>query len=233
MTSRLKQPATLRRVFLYTLSALLFAGLGALAYPPLHSLMSAQAALETLEPSPVDTGFAQSMSLHHQQAIGMSQLMLDGRPTRLAPLARSIAYSQLLELGEMRGWLRLWQQPLLPTGRSMTWMLLGKTAPDDQLRQYLLDCERSPTGMAGLATDVDINRLRQLDGRERDRHFLTLMLAHHQGGLPMARFAAREARLRVVKELAGRVVYDQVKEIDRMQRTLLALDAAGNTLDTP
>lgn len=209
---------------------LLLAGLGALAYRPLHALVTAQNRLAVLEPGPVDIGFAQSMSLHHQQAIGMSQLMLDGRPTRLGGLARTIAYAQLQELGEMRGWLRLWNQPLLPVSRSMTWMLLGKTPPDDRLRQYLLDCERSPTGMAGLATDADIHKLRQLQGKERDRHFLTLMLAHHQGGVSMARFAAREGQLRVVRELAARVVYDQVHEIDRMQRTLQALDAAGDAL---
>ena len=41
---------------------------------------------------PIDIGFAQSMSVHHQQAIAMAQLMLDGRPTPLAPLAQQIAY---------------------------------------------------------------------------------------------------------------------------------------------
>ena len=102
-------------------------------------------------PGPVDIGFAQFMSLHHQQAIGMAQLMLDERPSPLAPLARSIAYTQLLELGEMRGWLRLWNQALVPEKRSMDWMLQGSRAPDEALLQYLLDCQRSPTGMSGLA----------------------------------------------------------------------------------
>lgn len=177
-------------------------------------------------PGPVDIGFAQFMSLHHQQAIGMAQLMLDGRPSPLATLARSIAYTQLLELGEMRGWLRLWNQALVPEKRSMDWMLQGSTAPDEALLQYLLDCQRSPTGMSGLATDAEVDGLRQLDGRARDEHFLRLMLAHHQGGLPMARYAATEARVAAVRELASRVVVEQSQEIHRILLTLQALTAA-------
>lgn len=177
-------------------------------------------------PGPVDIGFAQFMSLHHQQAIGMAQLMLDERPSPLATLARGIAYTQLLELGEMRGWLRLWNQALVPEKRSMDWMLQGSTAPDEALLQYLLDCQRSPTGMSGLATDADVDRLRHLDGRARDEHFLRLMLAHHQGGVPMARFAAVEARVPVIRELAARIVLEQSQEIHRI---LLTLDAMAAT----
>jgi uncharacterized protein (DUF305 family) len=180
-----------------------------------------------LMPGPVDIGFAQSMNLHHQQAIGMAQLMLDGRPTPLATLARSIAAAQLLELGEMRGWLRLWGQALLPPSRSMDWMLLGKAPPSEELLQYLLDCQRAPSGMSGLATDAEVLQLRQLDGRARDAHFLKLMLAHHQGGIPMARFAAEQSSVPVVRELAARVVLEQSEEITLILRTQQAMTAAA------
>jgi uncharacterized protein (DUF305 family) len=175
---------------------------------------------------PVDIGFAQAMSAHHRQAILMSQLLLDGRPTPLARLAQQIASSQLLELGEMQGWLRLWGAPLQPLPLKMDWMLLGRRPPDAALLQYLLDCERAPGGMTGLATPAQLERLRQLEGRDRDRHFLELMLAHHEGGLPMARFAAAEAALPPVRELAARVVLEQSQEIQRMRQTLAAVAAA-------
>ena len=80
--------------------------------------------------------------------------------------------------------------------------------------------------MSGLATDQEVNRLRQLEGRERDAHFLQLMLAHHEGGLPMARFAAEQARVQVVRELAARVVLEQSKEVYLLQRMLAAMAAA-------
>lgn len=184
-------------------------------------------------PSPVDIGFAQSMSLHHQQAIGMAQMMLDGRPTPLASMARSIATAQLVELGEMRGWLRIWGQPLQRPARDMGWMLLGERPPDAALSQYLLDCQRSPTGMAGLASDADLARLRRLEGRERDALFLALMRAHHEGGLPMARFAAAEAQHPVVRQLARRVVLEQSEEVVRILRTQQALMAAGPAAAVP
>jgi uncharacterized protein (DUF305 family) len=193
------------------------------------STVSGPASTKTMAaPGPVDIGFAQFMSLHHQQAIGMANLMLDGRPTPLAPMARSIAATQLLELGEMRGWLGLWGQALQPANlRDMSWMLVGSTPPDEELLQYLLDCQRSETGMSGLATDADLNRLRMLEGRERDAHFLKLMLAHHQGGLPMARFAAQQAQVPVVRELASRIVLEQSHEVALILRTQQAMAATA------
>lgn len=184
-----------------------------------------RAELDRLEPHLIDIRFSQFMSLHHQQAIAMAQLLQDGKPTGLAVLARSIASAQLVELGEMQGWLWLWDQPLLPRSDDMTWMLLGSNPYDADLMQYLVDCGRSATGMPGLATPEQMNQLRQLEGRPRDEFFLQLMLAHHEGGLPMARFAAREASLPAVRALAGRIVLNQSKEINQMQ-SMLALAAA-------
>jgi len=188
-------------------------------------------ALQVLEarghPGGIEIGFAQFMSLHHEQAIAMAQLMQDGRPTRLTLLARSVEGAQQLELGEMRGWLRLWQQPLAPASPGMDWMLTGDTPPDADLRRYLLDCQQAPTGMPGLASIGELEGLRTLDGDARDRHFLNLMLAHHQGALPMARFAAEQARLPAVRDLATRVVLEQAREIDRIQMMLQALPTTG------
>lgn len=175
---------------------------------------------QTMKLHAVDAGFAQFMSLHHEQAIRMAQLMLDGRPTTLAPLAQRIASAQLREIGEMQGWLKLWGQPLEPENLSMTWMLLGDTAPGEELRQYLLDCEHSPTGMPGLATPAELEELQQLAGDARDRRFLQLMRAHHVGGIPMARFAAEHAHFSAVRELAHQIVHDQTEEVQDFERSL-------------
>ena len=213
------------RVLACAVVAMTLTATGVVAYQQMHAARSALA--ETL-PGPVDVGFAQFMGLHHQQAIGMSQLLLDGRPTRLAGLARSIAGAQLLELGEMQGWLRLWGKPLLPATRNMSWMLSGDAPPDPQLSRYLLDCQRSATGMVGLASDAELNRLRELEGRARDEHFLKLMLAHHEGGVPMARLAAQRAQLPAVRDLATRIILDQSREIAQIQLMLAALPTAAD-----
>ena len=205
--------------------ALSLAAASGVAYRQVHA---ARSALAATRPGTVDIGFAQFMGLHHQQAIGMSQLLLDGRPTRLAGLARSIAGAQLLELGEMHGWLRLWGKPLLPATRSMSWMLSGDAPPDPQLSRYLLDCQRSATGMVGLPSDAALNRLRELEGRARDEHFLKLMLAHHEGGVPMVRFAAQQAQLPAVRDLATRIILEQSREIAQIQLMLAALPTVAD-----
>lgn len=211
------------RVLWYVSIALVVAALAGWGWQQQRALQAARAANADWQPGPIEIGFAQAMSRHHQQAIGMAQLVLDGRPTALVVLARSIAGAQMLELGEMQGWLRLWKRPFVSNARSMDWMLLGKGPLDAELTQYLLDCERSPTGMVGLATDAEINRLRRTEGRERDLLFLNLMLAHHEGGIPMARFAAQQARIEAVRRLAVQVVREQYEEIARIRMMLDAL----------
>lgn len=214
----------LRRPFLLTAGVLLLVALLGVSG---WQLRASRAALTALTPSAVDIGFAQHMGQHHQQAITMSQLMLDGRPTPLAGLARSIAGQQLLELGEMQGWLRLWDRPLLPVSRSMDWMRIADAPPNPELDRYLLACRNAATGMPGLASDAELNELRQLDGRARDLRFIELMLAHHEGGLPMARLAAQAAHLPAVRDLATRLALDQVQEISFMQRLQTQLLAAA------
>jgi len=192
-----------------------------------HAADQALAAGTAREPGVVDIRFAQFMSQHHDQAIRMAQALLDAPAGDAVQLARGISTQQLLELGEMRGWLKLWGQSSVPESRSMDWMLLSDTAPDAILRQYLLECSRSAAGMPGMATRAELLQLGQAQGRDREHLFLTLMQRHHEGGLPMARFAARNARLPVVRELASRMVGEQVQELAAIQVMQARLAAAG------
>lgn len=167
-------------------------------------------------PGPVDVGFAQFMRGHHDQAVVMTQILLGRGTTKLTGLARSIQAAQLIEIGEMKGWLLLWGKPVLPATTSMDWMLFGKTAPDAALARYLSDCRTSPGGMPGLASTQELSELRQLDGDARDQRFLQLMVRHHQGGLPMAHFAARNAETAAVRTLAAEIEIQQMQELAAM-----------------
>ncbi|MBW8811542.1 MAG: DUF305 domain-containing protein, partial [Lysobacter sp.] len=62
-----------------------------------------------------------------------------------------------------------------------------------------------------------------VQGEERDRLFLALMIRHHQGALPMARFAATNAAVPAVRSLAAQIAFDQAQEIERMARLLSAM----------
>jgi uncharacterized protein (DUF305 family) len=196
-----------------------------------HRIQAAEtSAAAHLRPGPVDIGFAQHMLLHHAQAVVMAQILLDERlltdkrPSAFRTFALSLSTAQLLEIGQMRGWLSLWEAPPYPATRDMDWMLLGPAAPDADLARYLLACRQSATGIAGMATDEQLDALRTLDRDRRDRRFLELMLAHHEGGVPMARFAAANADLPAVRELAARIVHAQTKEILMIRRALTALE---------
>lgn len=189
---------------------LLLAGAG-LALLAVQHFTAVRRAPQAAAPGPVDVGFTQFMRSHHDQAVVMTQILLDRGNTKLASLARSIQAAQLVEIGEMKGWLLLWNKPLLPATIAMDWMLLGKTPPDAALNRYLADC-RAAGGMPGLATSEELNRLRGLDGDARDHLFLDLMIRHHQGALPMAHYSAFNAETTVVRTLAAQIEVEQLQE---------------------
>ncbi len=164
----------------------------------------------------VDVGFAQFMRSHHDQAVVMTQILLDHGTTRLAGLARSIQTAQLIEIGEMKGWLLLWDKPLLPTTRNMDWMQRSDAPLDAVVIGYLNQCRASPGGMPGMATSDELNQLRSLDGEARDQLFLQLMTHHHQGALPMAHFTALHAETPAVRTLAAQMEVQQTEELGAM-----------------
>lgn len=167
-------------------------------------------------PGPVDVGFSQSMRDHHGQAVVMTQILLGRGTTQLAGLARAIQADQLVEIGQMKGWLLLWGKPMLPSKAGMDWILTGKTAPGAALTRYLADCKVAGGGMPGLATSDELNQLRSAVGPERDQLFLKLMVRHHQGALPMADFAAKNAETSTVRTLAAQIVIQQEQELAAM-----------------
>ena len=74
-------------------------------------------------PNAAEIGFAQDMSVHHQQAIEMSFLVREKTDNQeIRGFAFDIINTQANQRGMMLGWLDLWQQPMTTTGRPMMWM---------------------------------------------------------------------------------------------------------------
>jgi uncharacterized protein (DUF305 family) len=169
------------------------------------------------KPTAIDIGFSQAMIEHHDQAVLMSQILLQGDRSDLSGIALSIQTTQLLQMGQMRGWLQLWRSPLLPTDSPMQWMLRSPAASEPRLLEYLSRC-RAEGGMPGMASSEQLQQLRGARGGERDRLYLQMMLRHHSGALPMAQFAAEYATAPVVRALAGQIAFDQAGEIQRLQQ---------------
>ena len=171
----------------------------------------------------VDIGFAQDMSVHHRQAVQMAGLARDrSTDPAIRLLAFDIETNQLQQIGQMQGWLSLWNAAPLPTGRYMTWMAGTGSMPGMPGMSH--SGESSDAGgvatMPGMASPADLQQLQTSSGAPFDVLFLQLMLRHHQGGTPMARYAAQHAETPQVRNLADKMVVSQGAESDYMTQLI-------------
>lgn len=164
--------------------------------------------------SSVDAGFARDMSTHHTQAINMANYTRDATDDpKIQILARDIETEQYFQVGEMQGWLDTWGLSRTSTQPVMSWMTGHNHLEADGL-------------MPGMATQAQMNKLETLKGKELSIFFLQLMIRHHQGGLPMAQYAAEHAQSDYVRNLAQKMVQAQSNEIVQMEQMLRQLGAS-------
>lgn len=170
----------------------------------------------------VDAGFARDMTVHHRQAVLMAGLARD-RTTdpELALIAFDIETSQLSQVGQMEGWLSIWDLSQ-SSGGPMSWM--GERSGMDMGGS-------NDSRMPGMATADDLDELRAAQGLEFDVLFLQLMIRHHQGGSAMANYAADHAEVDTVRTLAGSITEAQSAEIETLTDMLTA--RGGTTLPAP
>jgi uncharacterized protein (DUF305 family) len=124
----------------------------------------------------------------------------------VSQLAGSIELNQIKEIGQLQGWLSLWNVPQVPSGPPMTWM----ATHHDRV-------------MPGTASQREIERLGEVDGKDLDIWFLQLMIRHHQGGLLMTTAAVRDATIPQVRGLATLMTTEQREENAVMTGLLNAL----------
>jgi len=168
----------------------------------------------TITDSSVDAGFARDMSTHHTQAVQMAGYTRDHTSDPgIKLLAYDIETAQYVELGQMQGWLDGWDLPRDPNLPVMQWM----SGHNHVLANGL---------MPGMATPAEIDKLETLTGKPLDIYFLQLMLRHHQGGEPMAQYAATHAKEPYVRNLAGKMAQNQSNEIIQMEQLLRARGAS-------
>ncbi|MEV4601209.1 DUF305 domain-containing protein [Amycolatopsis sp. NPDC049253] len=172
----------------------------------------------------VEVGFAQDMSTHHLQAVTMASWARDhSTDPEVRQLAFDIESSQTEQVGRMKGWLMLWDQPEQAPGAYMTWM----TEPMGHAgMQMPTSSPANGAPMPGMATDAEIAKLRSLTGRAMDIDFLQLMLRHHQGGTAMAEYAQDHTSMPAVKALCRSILVSQGAEINQMKLMLQARGAA-------
>jgi uncharacterized protein (DUF305 family) len=179
----------------------------------------------------VEAGFARDMQVHHDQAVEMALIVRDRTDDpEIRSLAYDIATSQAQQSGQMYAWLNDWGLPQARSGEPMEWMseptLDGSRGRDHGHGAPATDGP-APTGatvdavaMPGMASAADLEILRTATGRDAEIQFLTLMLAHHKGGVEMADALLERSTHPLVTTLARAIVFAQTGEIDYMESLL-------------
>lgn len=156
------------------------------------------------DPNETDVGFLQDMRSHHEQAVYLSLYYLgdQGTSPAIRDVAREIIFGQGIEIGRMIQLLRQFGKPEAnPEDTAMTWMV--EPTPSDR--------------MPGLASDSDIDKLLAASGKDADTLFVDLMVAHHEGGIHMASYAADHANVSEVRAMARSMVTGQQEEITELR----------------
>jgi uncharacterized protein (DUF305 family) len=160
---------------------------------------------------PVDVGFASDMYDHHQQALQMATVAGNqGSTTAVRTMAAKMIAGQQLE-----------------SGRFLQFLDDHGLAPGEPDRSVMgwMGMARPHAEMPGLATPAELVALANATGPDVDRRFLDLMIRHHRGGIDMAGHEAAHGHDPGLRDLAGRMVVMQGREVTDME--LLQRDLGG------
>jgi uncharacterized protein (DUF305 family) len=151
------------------------------------------------EDSP-EAGFLRDMQVHHLQAVEMAMIIRDRtEDEQIKAMATDIAFSQTNQIGNMQGYLNVWD--LNPTGSEppMAWM------------------DHDVDGlMPGMATDDGVALLRTLPVEQAETLFLKLMNRHHLAGVEMSEAIIDRSDNDDIVELANSMIRVQNAEVEIM-----------------
>ncbi|MFF5389747.1 DUF305 domain-containing protein [Streptomyces sp. NPDC013012] len=147
-----------------------------------------------------DVMFARMMIPHHEQALEMAGLARGrAEDAGVKELAAAIERAQDPEIRRMRAWLKAWGRP----------ESAGHAGGHG-----------SGHAMAGMMSEQDMKDLAGARGKEFDRTFAELMIAHHEGAVTMAEEERRNGLDPAARKLADDVVRTQSAEITELRKLL-------------
>jgi len=157
-----------------------------------------------------DVTFAQDMIPHHQQALLMADVAIEGASTKeLQQLAERIKDAQTPEIEQMTGWLESWGEDV-PDLDAMGHMMMGHGDADDDF------------DMPGMMDADDMQRMSSMmgDGLAFDRMWVLMMIRHHEGAIEMAQDEQLDGQSADAIALANAIEVAQTAEIDEMRQML-------------
>lgn len=168
-----------------------------------------------------DVMFAHHMIPHHQQAVEMSDVLLakQGIDPRVTELATQIKGAQAPEIAQMQGWLKQWGNPPMPSMSQMPQQGHGDMGHGNMGQGDMGDMP----AMQGMVSETDMTALRNAQGAEAAKLYLTHMIAHHEGAITMAQDEIKDGQYPAAVEMARTIVKTQQAEIDTMRQILGSL----------
>lgn len=161
--------------------------------PTEHGSASASASPSTSAFNDTDIMFVQTMLPHHDQAVSMSDLLLDKRGVHpeVAALARQIRDAQQTEIETMNGWFEAMGHPQVEEGPHHG-------------------------GLDGMLTENEMQQLDQANASDGQRLFLEGMIKHHSGAIEMAQKEITSGKHPGPVDLAKHIAENQQQEIEVM-----------------
>ncbi|NUT22698.1 MAG: DUF305 domain-containing protein [Hamadaea sp.] len=152
-----------------------------------------------------EAGFARDMSTHHAQAVEMSMIAA-ARATdpEVRQLGYDIALTQENQIGQMQTWLTFWGLNPTSDQPAMAWMPDGQASVKNGL-------------MPGMASQAEVQELRDAKGKQVDILFLKLILTHHLGGIHMVDGLLAASKNPEVVSLAENMKAGQQNELTVIQ----------------
>lgn len=146
-----------------------------------------------------DVAFAKQMIPHHRQAVEMADLAATrAGSSDVKALAAKIKGAQDPEIRTMSTSLTSW----------------GEQVPAEMQGMDMA------SGMPGMMSMDDMDKLKKASGAEFDTLFLRMMVKHHEGAVEMANTEKSKGQYGPTKDLANAVVTAQTSEITQMKRLL-------------
>lgn len=207
--------------------------------PAPASTTQTSAAAESAAHNHADVHFAHMMIPHHQQAIEMSDIVLAKQDIdpRVVDLAKQIKAAQGPEIEQLQGWLKQWGMPMSgmpgmghggmrgsePPSTSMmpseSMMPSTSTMPSGSMMPGM----GGMSGMEGMMSPAELDALKNAQGVEATKLYLTGMIKHHQGALTMAQEEIKNGESPDAVAMARSILESQQKEIDTMNQILGSL----------
>jgi uncharacterized protein (DUF305 family) len=161
-----------------------------------------------------EAGFLRDMATHHGQAVDMGAIAYaKATNAEVRSMGLDTALTQHGQVNIMQTWLREWGLNPNGTEPPMSWMSDGQASMKDGL-------------MPGMATQQQMEELRQAEGKQADILYLTLMRQHHLGGIHMAQEILEMSDNENVTGIAKTIMESQQYEITAMTELLAQVQAS-------